>query len=81
MIVVWGTDAHEIIPVKGVRPFPGCLGGEHMQALLVESKISTFFMPSETSIWRAFSPKWVSGFIRPLHSEVSVIGSILCWSQ
>ncbi|MEB0063464.1 DUF1059 domain-containing protein, partial [Pseudomonas sp. RTC3] len=24
---------------------------------------------SDTSIWRAFSPKWVSGFIRPLHVQ------------
>ncbi|WP_205608065.1 hypothetical protein, partial [Pseudomonas savastanoi] len=27
---------------------------------------------SDTSIWRAFSPKWVSGFIRPLQVPESV---------
>ncbi|WP_221768734.1 hypothetical protein, partial [Pseudomonas veronii] len=26
---------------------------------------------SDTSFWRAFSPKWVSGFIRPLHPQLS----------
>jgi hypothetical protein len=24
-------------------------------------------LSSDTSLWRAFSAKWVSGFIRPLH--------------
>ncbi|WP_236066539.1 hypothetical protein, partial [Pseudomonas alliivorans] len=27
---------------------------------------------SDTSIWRAFSPKWVSGFIRPLHCDTGL---------
>ena len=29
--------------------------------------------PISTSIWRAFSPKWVSGLIRPLHTATSVV--------
>ncbi len=53
--------------------------GRHMQrslddlareALEDEVKDAGVVWSSDPSIWRAFSSKWVSGFIRPLHSVV-----------
>lgn len=42
-------------------------------SLELRGKGTTFAWSSDTSLWRAFSPKWVSGFIRPLHFRYAAV--------